>query len=168
MPHSPTRVRHYLPMGESMSPGSAVSQPPRIELQRAFDRNFHRLHFLHHFARTFPFRDMFGHKERLHDPHFCPQARPSPALASPCGRRCRARGHRRPPRQGLENIIVTYDQSQSCTLPRPAAEIIIGNPHCRRLRAIRQPADHHGQVLRHHQHDRAGRQARSSSRSACR
>lgn len=30
--------------------------------------------------------------------------------------------------QGLDDIIVTYDQSQLLPLPRPAAEIIIGNP----------------------------------------
>jgi Flp pilus assembly secretin CpaC len=30
--------------------------------------------------------------------------------------------------QGLDDIIVTYDQSRLLSLPRPAAEIIIGNP----------------------------------------
>lgn len=30
--------------------------------------------------------------------------------------------------QGLDDIIVTYDQSQLLSLPRPAAEIIVGNP----------------------------------------
>jgi len=34
----------------------------------------------------------------------------------------------RPAAQGLDDIIVTYDQSQLLSLPRPAAEIIIGNP----------------------------------------
>jgi Flp pilus assembly secretin CpaC len=34
----------------------------------------------------------------------------------------------RPVAQGLDDIIVTYDQSQLLSLPRPAAEIIIGNP----------------------------------------
>lgn len=33
-----------------------------------------------------------------------------------------------PTAQGLDDIIVTYDQSQLLSLPRPAAEIIIGNP----------------------------------------
>lgn len=30
--------------------------------------------------------------------------------------------------QGLDDIIVTYDQSSLLPLPRPAAEIIVGNP----------------------------------------
>ena len=34
----------------------------------------------------------------------------------------------RPTAQGVDDIIVTYDQSQLLSLPRPAAEIIIGNP----------------------------------------
>lgn len=33
-----------------------------------------------------------------------------------------------PTAQGVDDIIVTYDQSQLLSLPRPAAEIIIGNP----------------------------------------
>ncbi|MBX9592140.1 MAG: pilus assembly protein N-terminal domain-containing protein [Hyphomonadaceae bacterium] len=37
-------------------------------------------------------------------------------------------GMARPAAQGLDDIIVTYDQSQLLPLPRPAAEIIIGNP----------------------------------------
>ncbi len=37
-------------------------------------------------------------------------------------------GIARPTAQGLDDIIVTYDQSQLLSLPRPAAEIIIGNP----------------------------------------
>ena len=37
-------------------------------------------------------------------------------------------GISRPTAQGLDDIIVTYDQSQLLSLPRPAAEIIIGNP----------------------------------------
>ena len=34
----------------------------------------------------------------------------------------------RPTAQGVDDIIVTYDQSQLLPLSRPAAEIIIGNP----------------------------------------
>lgn len=34
----------------------------------------------------------------------------------------------RPMAQGVDDIIVTYDQSQLLSLPRPAAEIIVGNP----------------------------------------
>ena len=34
----------------------------------------------------------------------------------------------RPTAQGLDDIIVTYDQSQLLPLARPAAEIIVGNP----------------------------------------
>lgn len=30
--------------------------------------------------------------------------------------------------QGIDDIIVTYDQSQLLSLPRPAAEVIVGNP----------------------------------------
>jgi len=37
-------------------------------------------------------------------------------------------GISRPTAQGLDDIIVTYDQSQLLSLPRPAAEIIVGNP----------------------------------------
>jgi Flp pilus assembly secretin CpaC len=37
-------------------------------------------------------------------------------------------GVSRPTAQGYNDIIVTYDQSQLLSLPRPAAEIIIGNP----------------------------------------
>lgn len=33
-----------------------------------------------------------------------------------------------PTAQGVDDIIVTYDQSQLLSLPRPAAEIIVGNP----------------------------------------
>ena len=37
-------------------------------------------------------------------------------------------GIARPTAQGIDDIIVTYDQSQLLPLSRPAAEIIIGNP----------------------------------------
>jgi Flp pilus assembly secretin CpaC len=37
-------------------------------------------------------------------------------------------GIARPTAQGLDDIIVTYDQSQLLPLSRPAAELIIGNP----------------------------------------
>ena len=37
-------------------------------------------------------------------------------------------GMPRPPAQPLNDIVVTYDQSQLLPLPAPAAEIIIGNP----------------------------------------
>jgi hypothetical protein len=37
-------------------------------------------------------------------------------------------GMARPTAQGIDDIIVTYDQSQLLSLSRPAAEIIIGNP----------------------------------------
>ena len=37
-------------------------------------------------------------------------------------------GIAQPTAQGLDDIIVTYDQSQLLSLPRPAAEIIVGNP----------------------------------------
>ena len=41
---------------------------------------------------------------------------------------CMLAGMARPTAQGIDDIIVTYDQSQLLPLPRPAAEIIIGNP----------------------------------------
>ena len=34
----------------------------------------------------------------------------------------------RPQAQGFDDIIVTYDQSQLLRLPRPASEVIVGNP----------------------------------------
>ncbi len=37
-------------------------------------------------------------------------------------------GIAQPTAQGLDDIIVTYDQSQLLSLPRPATEIIVGNP----------------------------------------
>ena len=41
---------------------------------------------------------------------------------------CMLAGMARPTAQGIDDIIVTYDQSQLLPLSRPAAEIIIGNP----------------------------------------
>jgi Flp pilus assembly secretin CpaC len=86
--------------------------------------------FFHHFVGTVRFRDVFGHKDRIAmTPAFSARIdlRRALAVALLAGAAMLA-GMARPTAQGIDDIIVTYDQSQLLPLSRPAAEIIIGNP----------------------------------------
>jgi Flp pilus assembly secretin CpaC len=86
--------------------------------------------FFHHFVGTVRFRDVFGHKDRIAmTPAFSARIdlRRALAVALLAGAAVLA-GMARPTAQGIDDIIVTYDQSQLLPLSRPAAEIIIGNP----------------------------------------
>jgi Flp pilus assembly secretin CpaC len=86
--------------------------------------------FFHHFVGTVRFRDVFGHKDRIAmTPAFSARIdlRRAFAVALLAGAAVLA-GMARPTAQGIDDIIVTYDQSQLLPLSRPAAEIIIGNP----------------------------------------
>jgi hypothetical protein len=86
--------------------------------------------FFHHFVGTVRFRDVFGHKDRIAmTPAFSARIdlRRALAVALLAGAAVLV-GMARPTAQGIDDIIVTYDQSQLLPLSRPAAEIIIGNP----------------------------------------
>jgi hypothetical protein len=86
--------------------------------------------FFHHFVGTVRFRDVFGHKDRTAmTPAFAARIdlRRALTITVLAGAIVLA-GMARPTAQGIDDIIVTYDQSQLLSLSRPAAEIIIGNP----------------------------------------